>query len=212
MPGKTPNDPAGVGIASFLEGLSGGVQSRMKQQSDAQGKEALARYMQNLKDEGVTHKGEVTKDVNAHKPPSGGSAKMGQGDQYFVKHFHDARDAFEKMTQKYLNPNLLNDDTLRTRLEGLSPEDRIRQAELDYAKSDPQGHDLISNDANIKHYQQLIGMKTAQPAPTPKPIVNPGTPKPMGTPQPGPAIPISPTAPPQPLQLSPGSPVTPPEQ
>ena len=174
----------GAGVAGFLGGLNQGVQSRMKAQDATSGKEALAKYMNGLGEQRDNNKANNTKAVNAAKPATSKSGSP--SDKYFMQSFQKAKDHYLKdYAQKYRNPNLVNDMALKAKLDAMSPEERDHAAEVDYAKDDPTGHDLISDPNNIKHFNELI--KPISTAPRPMAVqASPVSPVAQGAPKPPP--------------------------
>lgn len=149
--------------------------------------------------------------------PTGNGSKYSPADQHFYDQFTKARNTFRALVDKYKNPDMLRDMALQAKLKGMSPEQIENQAEIDYAKADPTGHDLLVDPKNQAYYKTLISPGAHKPIGAPtgapqsvgdlikSPIVPPGGPQSMAppiTPQaPSGAPPIQTAqAPPMPMQ------------
>lgn len=151
-----PSNPVGYGIASFLNTFTNSLDEKKKEDERLKQKQAYYDYLEKITGEKLAGQQKVA-DIRAQAKTASGAGKVSPSDKYFVQNFTKARDTFlTKYAQPYRHPNMLTNMDLAQKLQSVPDDERQKIAEMDFAKDDPTGHDLISNPENIAHYKQIL--------------------------------------------------------
>lgn len=194
------NDPLGVGGSSFIDAFGKQIGKADDEKRGLEGKEAYAKYVNELAMGRDKAKGNITKDINANRPATSHGGQS-PSDKHFVGAFEKAAKTYQGIVQRYQSPDMLKDHDLYVALQNVPTEQREQMALADFKRNHEDWADLITKPENREHYRQLLVMN--------KPVAQPTQGAPMAQPIQAPAQPTVPqpqqpdlTAPPGQIDLS----------
>lgn len=200
MPGYPSDNPMGVGAASFLNSLAGGLQQNWKQQDANKGKEALQSYIESIKqpdrEKLVGERGdesrETKKTIPGVNPNSARGGRMSPSDTHFISSFEKMAKSYTAIADKYNHPNMMNDINFYNTVKDMTPEQKETLINQEFIKDYGQNNlDLLQKPENQNHYKTLIGQRDSYSGPAiPSAQPNPISPK-------APSIPTIPNQQPQ---------------